>query len=105
MATKTIKILLSVAFLGACVPIVGCDEHDWEQYACCGDYSWTDVGVGVGSWPGYTVVEDYTPAYYPETYVDTGGYYYDDSYGGYYGDYYGDCPDCAYKTKLSGRSK
>jgi hypothetical protein len=101
MATKMIKILLSVAFLGVCLSSMGCDERDWEHYYH-GDYSETDVGIGVGFWPaygGYEVVEEYPVAteYYAVDYYDDGGYYYDD--------YYGDCWDCGWKTKQAGRSK
>lgn len=121
MTTKTIKTLLSVALLGMALSSMGCDERDWHRYYG-GDYSVTDVAVGIGFWPtwgDYAVVDEYqvvTP-YYTDTHVDTGSYYdggyydggsYDNGYydGGYYGgDYYADCPDCGYKTKLPGRSK
>ena len=105
MVTKMTKILLSVAFLGACLGSIGCDESDWEHYGYghgYGDYSYTDVGIGFGYWPAYsdyTVVEEY----YPASYVENSGYYYGDGYG--YDDYYGDCWDCGYKTKRADRTK
>ena len=107
MTAKMMKVLLSVAFLGVGLLSMGCDERDWQHYYGGGDYGYTDVGVGFSFWPAwsdYTVVDEYqtvTPVYADTGYYDSG--YYDDGFYG--GDYYGDCPDCAYKAKLAGRTK